>query len=308
MISYYYRSVREEQLKKSEKFRVGSWIVVEEPSREELEELGVKFGLDTDLLTDALDPDEIPRSEAEDGIVYVYMRYAYRRGEAVDTDPVLLAIGPKFVAVVARRPLPNMERLLASRELVTTQRVKLLVLLLRQFIQTYESNLRLLDRRIRNVRAKLTVESISNRDFIEFVTIEDTLNSFLSDLVPAHLVLQTLMSGRFSLTFYEEDTDLVEDLVQTTRQLNESSRASLRTIVNIREAYATIMANNLNRIFKLLTSITIIMTIPTIVTSIYSMNVAVPLQHNKSVFWVITAVILATMGVAAWIFKRNKWF
>lgn len=107
MISFYYRSVREEQLKKLDKFRVGSWIVAEAPSREELEQLTEKFGLDTDLLMDALDPDEIPRSEVEGEVVYVYMRYSYRRDDTVETDPVLVAIGPKFVVTVSRRPCPT---------------------------------------------------------------------------------------------------------------------------------------------------------------------------------------------------------
>src|SRR6266576_6311643 len=129
MISYYYRSVREEQLKKTDKFRTGSWVNVEAPTRAELELLADKFDLDRDLLADALDPDEIPRSEVEGDIVYVYMRYAYLKNDIVETDPVLLAIGPKFVASVSQHALPNLERLMGSRDLVTTQRAKLLLLL-----------------------------------------------------------------------------------------------------------------------------------------------------------------------------------
>ena len=69
MISYYYRSVREDKLSKLENFRTGSWIYAEAPTKEERDLLTEKFGLDADLLGDALDPDEIPRSEAEGEVV-----------------------------------------------------------------------------------------------------------------------------------------------------------------------------------------------------------------------------------------------
>jgi magnesium transporter len=307
MITYYYRSLQNEQLSKLDKFRTGSWIDVEAPSKNELEFLKDKFKLDSDMLTDALDPDEIPRIELEDGIVYVYMRYAFRKGEAVETDPVLLTVGPNFVATVSRTPLPNLEKLLHSSSLVTTQRAKLLLVLLRHLVVSYESNLKFLDRRIRGVRARLNVANISNREFVEFVVIEEALNSYQSELVPANLLLQSLLSGRYSLRFYEEDEDLIEDLVQATRQLNETSRSSLRTIVNIREAYSSIMTNNLNRRVGILTSLTVILTIPTIVFSLFGINVPVPGAHSPWAFVVIAGSTLLVMGGILYFMHRKRW-
>jgi magnesium transporter len=253
-----------------------------------------------------LDPDEIPRIEAEGDVVYVYMRYAYRRGEAVETDPVMLAVGPNFVASVSRHPLPNLERLANTPELFTTQRAKLLLLILRHLVVSYESNVNYLNRQIRGVRAKLNVTTVNNRDFVQFVVIEDALNSFLGELVPANLLLQSLLSGRYSLTFYEEDRDLIEDLVQSTRQLNETSRSSLRTIVNIREAYSNIMTNNLNRRVELLTSLTVVLTIPTIVFSLWGVNVPVPGAHSSHAFAILASLTLLTMvGVLVWLYRRR---
>jgi magnesium transporter len=306
MISYYYRSVREEKVAKLDTFRTGTWIHAEAPTREELDLLRDKFKLDADLLVDALDPDEIPRIEVEDDIVYVYMRYAYRQGDTVETDPVLLAIAPRFVVSVSRHALPNFERLIVSRDIVTTQRAKLLLLLLGHLVTSYESNLKFLDRQIRGVRARLNVSTINNRDFVQFVVIEDALNSFLAELVPANLLLQTLLSGRYSLKFYEDDEDLIEDLVQDTRQLSESSRSSLRTIVNIREAYSNIMTNNLNRRVELLTSLTVVLTLPTIVFSLFGVNVPVPGAHYRYAFAILTGVTLAVIvAVLYWLYKKR---
>jgi magnesium transporter len=306
MIGYYYRAVCEERLEKLAHFRIGAWINAEAPTREELELLSSRYGLDHDLLSDALDPDEIPRTEIEGDIVYVYMRYAYRKDDTVETDPVLLAIGPKFVASVSRHSLPKVERLLASKDLVTTQRSKLLLLLLRHLVLSYEANVKFLDRQIRGVRARLNVATVSNRDFVKFVVIEDALNSFLAELVPVNLSLQTLLSGRYNLTFCEDDKDLMEDLVQDTRQLIESSRSSLRTIVNIREAYSNIMTNNLNRRVELLTSITVVLTIPTIVFSLWGINVPVPGADNPLAFAIITvSTIVAMVAILYWLYKKR---
>lgn len=307
MISYFYRSIREDKLARLDGFKTGSWIVAEAPNAQEIAFLAQRFKLDADLLGDALDPDEIPRLDVDEDIIYIYMRYSYRHGETVETDPVLVAIGGNFVATIARRSLPGLERLAAAPGLFTTQRVKLMLLILRHLVLSYETNINYLDRQIRGVRARLNVATINNRDFISFVVIEDALNSFLAELVPANLLLSSLLSGRYSLSFHEEDKDLIEDLVQATRQLNESSQSSLRTIVNIREAYSNIMTNNLNRRVELLTSLTVVLTLPTIVFSLFGINVPLPGQTDPHAFAIIVGLTLLGVLVVFYFLYRRRW-
>jgi len=307
MISYQYRGVGDSKLLKLEVFRPGAWILVEAPSPDELDLLHERFKLDPDLLADALDPDEIPRIDSDEGILYIYMRYSYRKGDAVDTDPVMLVVGPDFVGVIARRQLPGLERLANATAFYTTQRAKLLLLLLRHFVHTYESNINLLDRQIRGVRARLNVSTIKNRDFVGFVGLEDALSTFLAELVPANLLLTSLLSGRHGLAFHEDDRDLIEDLVQATRQLSETSQSSLRTVVNIREAYSNIMTNNLNRRVELLTSLTVVLTIPTIIFSLWGVNVPVPGAGNPHAFAVLAlGTLVGIVGVLYWLY-RQRW-
>jgi magnesium transporter len=307
MIAYLYRNIREEQLTELKKFRTGTWIYAEAPTEAEIELLSTKHGLDAGLLADALDPDEIPRIETDGELLYVYMRYGVRSGSQVATSPVLLVVGPQFVATVTRQELPDLERLRKTANLFTTQRPKLLLLLMRHLVGTYERNVTYLTRQIRGVRAKLSVATVNNRDFVQFVVIEDALNYFLSELVPTSSLLTSLLSGRYNLSFFEDDRDLIEDLIQTTRQLGETSRSSLRTIINIREAYSNIMTNNLNRQIKLLTSLTVVLTIPTIVFSLFGMNVPVPGAHTP---WAAGAIFLATMlacGAVLYVLHRKRW-
>ena len=307
MITYFYRSVREEKLAQIDRFRTGTWIHSEAPTPKDLEVLTTKFNLDLDLLTDALDPDEIPRIELEDDILYVYMRSATRQGNQVSTSPVLIAVGPKFVASVSRTRIADFDRFIDRAELFTTQRAKLLLQIMRHLIATYEQNVTFLTRQIRGVRSRLDVATVNNRDFIQFVIIEDALNYFLSELVPTNLLLTSLLSGRHALSFYEDDRDLIEDLIQTTRQLTETSRGALKTIVNIREAYSNILTNNLNRQVQLLTSLTVVLTIPTIVFSLYGMNVPLPGQVSHAAFPLIVGGTAAACVLILYILYRRRW-
>jgi magnesium transporter len=182
-----------------------------------------------------------------------------------------------------------------------------LLVLLNHLVASYQMNLKFIDRQIRSVRGRLNVSNVNNRDFVQFVVVEDALNSFLADLVPANLLLQQLLGGRYLLKFHEEDRDLIEDLVQDTRQLGESSRSSLRTIVNIREAYSNIMTNNLNRRVGVLTTLTVILTIPTIVFSMFGMNVPVP---GEGTSWAIAVIVVTTiliMSLALYLLYRKRW-
>jgi magnesium transporter len=125
--------------------------------------------------------------------------------------------------------------------------------------------------------------------------------------VPANLLLSSLLSGRHGLTFFEDDRDLIEDLIQATRQLTETSSGALKTIVNIREAYSNIMTNNLNRQVQLLTSLTVVLTIPTIVFSLYGMNVPIPGQGSRGAFGLILLGTFAACGLILYVLYRRRW-
>ena len=111
------------------------------------------------------------------------------------------------------------------------------------------------------------------------------------------------------MRLYEEDEDLIEDLTLGINELIELTKSRLTTIKNVRDAYSTITANNLNRVIKMLTSLTIIITIPTIVSSIYGMNVAVAVHAQPVRLLAGHRLHHGTAMVGAgWVFKRNKWF
>jgi len=109
------------------------------------------------------------------------------------------------------------------------------------------------------------------------------------------------------LELYEDDRDLVEDIQLENQQIVESAKANLKTIQNIRSSYTAIVTNNLNGVIKLLTSLTIILTIPTILGSLYGMNVPLPFSESPHAFSTIALVAAVAMGAAAFFFSRRNW-
>ena len=153
--------------------------------------------------------------------------------------------------------------------------------------------------------ASANIEKIENRQLARFVEYERVLNDFLSALIPMNMVFERILYGKL-LKLYEQDEDLVQDLNLSTEQLIESCKTNMRHLVNIREAYSTILSNNLNRTMKILTSVTILLTIPTIIFSFFGMNVVLPLSNSP---WASVEIILATvliMLILVLIFLRGR--
>jgi len=289
MIKYYYKSLRTTELQELDDFKRGTWVYVESPSLGELATLSEKFKLDPGILEDALDEDEVPRLEKDDGISYVLIRFAYRsdRGD-IETAPVLIMFGGEYVITISKQHLPALDYLQSGRlPFATTQRAKLILLILSHISDQYDVFINLTSRKIKAIRSRLRGNGIRNQDFIDFATIEDELNEFLASLQPNNSTLRRLLVGKH-IPLYEEDQDLVEDLMLNNDQSIEASRSNLRGIENIRDAYSAIAANNLNRIIMILTIATILVALPNVFFGMYGMNISLPGQHAH---WMFAALL-----------------
>ena len=305
MITIYHKTLKEPELQKLNKFKTGSWVAAESPSEEELDLLAKDLSLDRDLLRDAIDPHEVPRVERESGVTYVFTRVPLQEELQTTTTPLMIAIGKNFVLTVSRIPLPFLNKFQEGEvEFYTTQKTKLFLQFFSEINTTYSSFIYSIARRVRGVTIRL--ERIGNKEIKQFVMFESSLNDFLAALVPTNTLLNNILSGKF-LQLYEQDHDLVEDLMLSNRQLIELCQSNMRSIGNVREGYSTIMTNNLNRVIKILTALTIILAVPTIVASFYGMNVKLPLAESPDAFLIVLGVtILASIGVLA-LFLKNRW-
>jgi len=290
-----------------EKHREGSLIYVENPTPEEIELLTEQHQLDADLILDGLDPNEAPRTETWEKRTYIYTRFTLPETEKQTTSPLLIVYGLDSVYVITRSYFPGMAHLLKTGYVITNKRTQTLLQLLTEINIGYKVRINNVAKRIWRIRSQLNRAQIDNKDFVTFIDIEEDLNDFLLALEPMNAQLNHLMTGK-SVRLFPDDQDIMEDLELSSEELIRQADSQLKTIRNVREAYSTITANNLNRVFKLMTSITILMGIFTLITGIYSMNISLPAAHNPDAFWIILGITGTLIGGVAIFFKKNKWF
>jgi magnesium transporter len=306
MIKYYYKSLRSPQMQELSEYKRGAWVYVEAPTEQEIESLVTKYNLDPGHIQDALDEDEMPRLEKEGDQSYIFVRYAYKNSEAeLVTVPLLFVFSDDIVMTISLVHLPCLDTFLAGKiDFATTQRAKLVLQILHQIVEQYDTFINSTSKQIKLIRSRLRGHDISNQDFVDFVLIEDELNEFLAALMPTNATLRRLLRGRY-IPLFEEDQDIVEDLLLNNEQSIEACNSNIKSIVNIREAYSSISSNNLNRTMKALTVATVMIALPNLFYGMYGMNVPLPAQREPwAYFMVMGFSIFLTLFV--YFFARRK--
>jgi len=304
VLKLYYKNIRNNELTAIQEFKKGSWIYSENPTPEEIAQLVSVYKLDEGLLLDSLDPYEVPRTELEEGILYIFSRFPYEENSHILTTPLLIAIGEDFLLTISKNQNPLLQHFLDGKtEFTTTQKAKFLLQILIKTNSLYKRHIHQISRKIKELSTRL--ENIDNHDIIKFVDYEGILNDFLSALIPSELIFERLMQEHM-LMLFEEDMELVEDLSLSNRQLIEIAKSNLKNIVNVREAYSTIMTNNLNKTMKTLTSITVILTIPTIVASFFGMNVDLPFDNHPLAYVFILLLTFIVGGIVVYFLIKRK--
>jgi len=304
MIQHFYRNRKNSRLQLLSEYKVGSWISVEDPTENELIELAKKLNLEEDILLDALDPFEVPRIEKEGATTYVFTRFAHKLGDKITTSPLLIVVSGSFIITISVKTLPFLDKFINGKvEFFTTQRTQLLMLVFVEMHKDYQRLVNAIHKNIRNISSDL--EQIDNKDIGTFVKFETLFNDFLFGLEPTNLALKKFASGKF-VKLYDEDRDLIEDLLVDNEQLIRICKSNQKGIFNIRESHSSILSNNLNKTMKLLTSLTVILTIPTMVFSFYGMNVGLPFQSHPLAFLLIIAgTLVVSFGLLAAFNKKD---
>jgi len=308
MLKYYYKTGQSDKLEELEKFQKGVWIYVENPTQDEVATLITAHGLDEGLVADALDEDEMPRLERDGELVYVYVRAAVALASgAFDTVPLLIVYGPDCLITISLRKLPHFAPFFGTSRLAfaTTHRTRLMLQILNEVAEQYDRYITTMSKQIKAIRNRLRGHEIRNKDFIDFVTIEDEINEFLAALLPANATLRRMTLGR-SIVLHEDDKDVIEDLELGITQSIEACRSNTKSIINIRQAYSSISSNNLNRSIKILTIVTVMITVPNIFFSMYGMNVKLPFAEMEWVFGALILLIIIVLIFAYSILKRKR--
>lgn len=305
MITYLRSTNHRPEIKQHTKLQPGTWIRCEKPTDDELKLL-VSLGLDADILSDTLDPHEVPRVESEGEWTYFITRLPDTDDDFNDfTTPVLFALGQEYIVTMSRDSLGRLwQPFIDKTNAPTTQKTKLFMLMVDAIAKQYQTRVASINRQMRAATAD--VVNLHHRDIAIFVEYERKLNDYLDALIPTNNAAEKLLGGRL-LPLYEDDRDLVEDLSIDLEQLISRCKSLLRTITNVRDSYRAVMDTRLNETIRILTVITLALTIPTMMAGLYGMNVDLPGDEGSPVmFWVIVGISILASSSLSYYFTRRR--
>ena len=286
--------------------RKGDWIRVERPTEDEASQL-ITLGIDNDLLTDALDPHEVPRIEHDDGWTYFITRVPDVDDDFNDfTTPIMFAMSKDHEITISRDPLGRLwQPFIEHKSVVTADVATLFIMMLETISVSYQKRVAAINRQMRAVTNDL--EKLRPKDIITIVNYERKLNDYLDALIPTNTAIEKTLVSRQLIALGENDKELVEDLSVEFEQVIARCKSLLRTITNVRDSYRAVMDTRLNETMRVLTVATLSLTIPTMIAGIFGMNVSFPFDMESMVtFWTIVMIcVTAAVVVSAYFLRRR---
>lgn len=284
----------------------GCWIHVDNATMQDIDYLAKLIGLEQTDLQDCLDKYEVPRIEKIDEKVLVFARHPTlsRESGLFTTTFTIILTKNYFITICPGLSYLVQNFILHKPKLTTYQNSKFLIYILLKITQAFTLHIK----RIRTsvLKQEKEIDHIESEDITNLTMNEENLNQYLATLIPLRTVLEAITSGKYTL-LHEKDQDLLEDLLNASIQSEDLCSTNLRSIRSLRDSYQIIFTNQLNKTIKLLTALTIILSLPTMVASIYGMNVKLPIADNHYAFLFIFIFIIAMGCGAYYIFQRKRW-
>ena len=277
----------------------GAWINMSSPNEDELAEISEVTGFPAEYLKAALDEEESPRIESDNGNTLILIDLPEIIADGDDkiysTIPLGILINEDYIVTVCLRDNVVIDDFRNGRiaGCNTLKRTRFLLQVLYKNSQYFLRYLRAIDRKTNAVEDSLH-KSMKNKELIELLGIEKSLVYFSTSLKANEVVLEKIMKFK-QIKMYEDDADLLEDVIIENKQAIEMANIYSNILSGMMDAFASIINNNMNRIMKILASVTIILSIPTMIASFFGMNVPLPFQESPMM---TVALFLISLGIA----------
>lgn len=301
----------DKSLFKLEKIEDDAWISMVDPSEEEIDFIKEELNIEIDFLRAALDEEEYSRIEVEDEhvLILIDMPTADKEDDHLvySTLPFAIILTENNIVTVCLKDSYIIDQFEKNsvRDFNTVKRYRFVLQLLFKISKRFLLYLKQVDKMSSEVERKLH-KSMKNQELIQLLDLEKSLVYFTTALTANEIVLEKMMRLD-AIKLYEEDEDLLEDVIIENKQAIEMANIYSNILSGMMDAFASVISNNLNVVMKVLTSITIVMAIPTMIASFYGMNVGwLPMANSPNAFWVILGVsgILSFLAALFLTFKK----
>lgn len=310
MLSIYRTDLETNKFEKIKEFRPGSWISLVNPTAEEIEKVCTNLKIEDEFIKYPLDYEEQARIDMEDDmtlfVIDVPIIEENNKEKSYTTMPLgLIVVRDEYFISVSLKKNRVIEAFEKQRikGMYTYKKTRFLLQILYLNSSYYLNDLKRINKEAENTVLDLQ-KSMKNKELIKLLNLENSLVYITTSLKANELVMEKASRGKV-LKSYEEDDEILEDAIIENRQAMEMGKIYSDILSGTMDAYASIISNNLNVVMKLLASITIVLSVPTLIASIWGMNVPLPFTNNPHGFGIVIG-ISALISVVAFIWLKKK--
>ena len=300
-----------------EEMEPGSWIALTNPTASEILEIADACQIDPDHLKAPLDEEERSRIEAEDEYTLILVdipSIEERNGKDwFVTIPMAIIMTKDMLITVCLEETPILTAFMDGRvrDFHTFMKTRFILQILYKNATQYLQYLRIIDKKSEVIENKLH-QSQKNEELIELLELQKSLVYFTTSLRSNEVVLEKLLRID-KIKKYPEDTDLLDDVIIENKQAIEMANIYSGVLANMTDAFASIVSNNLNNVMRIFTIISITLSIPTLIFSMYGMNfqegmLGMPLTDKPWGFAVIIGISLVLSAIVTWFLTRSRMF
>lgn len=292
----------------------GTWVNVLPPLKlEEFNELSTTLNIPIDFLKDSLDIDERSRYETEDNVQLIVIKTPTENNSFNDSDAFFITIpiciiltGDHQVVTVNSFENEAIKKFLNSFQSRQPGSANMMVLkVFEKITNTFQEHLKEINSRRNHLEHQLYAAN-RNEELFQLMRIQKSLVYFVTALRSNELLMMKLARTNM-LKLSEEEKDLLDDLIIETSQALETANTYTTILISTMDAYASIISNNQNEVLRRLSMLTIFLSIPILIASIYGMNVPLPYQKSVYAFWVPVVISALILGFAIFKFlSRSK--
>ena len=282
-------------------------LIFTNPDENEKKYLVEELKIDEHTLASSLDPDELSRLEFEpEHTAIIFKRPRNYSGK----DKLLFKVASCGIFLFKNRlvfvqteDLPLFEgKQFANVHTLNETVLKLLYRSIFHFLEHLKVITLITDELERKIN-----KAMENKYLLNLFTLEKSLVYYLNAINSNGGLIEKLKNSSVKLGFTTEESELLDDLIIENNQCYRQSEIHSNILASLMDARASIVGNNLNVLMKTLNLITISIMVPTLVVSIFSMNVPIPGQQHEHSFWLIMILAIASVGFMIMVWKRKKW-
>jgi len=304
------RTQDDKKLSQSSEIVKDCWVDARNVTREDLAKLEKDFGIQPELIADIMDQDEQARIEKEDEYTAIIVRLpVFDQNSEVTYSAVpvgIILFGDKIVTI-CQRSSDVLDDLTGHRirDFSVKNKSAFVLNLMGRAALSYLRALKELNKKTAIIERELQ-ESVKNNELVQLLSVQKSLVYFTTSLKTNELLLEKLQKSPF-IHFKEDEQELLEDVLTDNKQAIEMANIYSSILTGTMDAFASVISNNLNRVMRRLTIVSIVLMIPTLISSFFGMNVDLPFQNLPLAFMgIFSGSLLASVIGALLLSERRK--